>query len=179
MYNFERDKDKYFQLGRVVKVHGYKGELVILLDTDNPEEYANIEALFLNIDGSLVPFWITSIRINENLAVVNLDDITEKESAIRLLKKEVFLPIQDLQILEDNDFYFHEIIGFSVHDKKHGNIGMVADVLERPEQELIRILKGETEILIPLTDDMIRKVDRKKKTLHISTPDGLIELYIE
>jgi len=179
MYNFERDKDKYFQLGRVVKVHGYKGELVILLDTDNPEEYANLEALFLNIDGSLVPFWVTSIRINENLAVVNLDDITEKESAIRLLKKEVFLPIQDLQILEDNDFYFHEIIGFSVQDKKHGNIGMVADVLERPEQELIRILKGETEILIPLTDDMIRKVDRKKKTLHISTPDGLIELYLE
>ena len=179
MYNFERDKDKYFQLGRVVKVHGYKGELVILLDTDNPEEYANLKALFLNIDGSLVPFWITSIRINENLAVVNLDDITEKESAIRLLKKEVFLPIQNLQILEDNDFYFHEIIGFSVQDKKHGNIGMVADVLERPEQELIRILKGETEILIPLTDDMIRKVDRKNKTLHIITPDGLIELYIE
>ena len=179
MYNLKKDKEKYFQLGRVIKVHGYKGELVLLLETDNPEDYASLETIFLNIDGSLVPFWIKSIRINDNLAVVSLDDITEKEAAIRLLKKEVFLPIQDLHILEGNDFYFHEIIGFSVYDENHGDIGIVEDVLERPEQELIRIMKGKTEVLIPLTDDMISKVDRKKKTLHITTPDGLIDLYLE
>jgi len=179
MYNFETDRGEYFQLGRVIKVHGYRGEMVILLETDKPEDYAKLETIFLNIDGSLVPFWIRSIRINDNLAIISLDDITEKESAIRLLKKEVFLPIKDLHTLEENDFYFHEIIGFSVRDKKHGDIGKVEDVLERPEQELIRILKGKTEILIPLTNDMISKVDRKKKILHIITPDGLIDLYLE
>ncbi|MEE4255872.1 MAG: ribosome maturation factor RimM [Bacteroidales bacterium] len=179
MYNFETDKGEYFQLGRVIKVHGYRGELVVLLETDKPEDYAKLETIFLNIDDSLVPFWIRSIRINDNLAIISLDDITEKESAIRLLKKEVFLPIQELHELEGNDFYFHEIIGFSVVDKKYGDIGMVEDILERPEQELIRILKDNKEILIPLTDDMIRKVDRKKKTLHIITPDGLIDLYLE
>lgn len=178
MYNFEKDKENYFQLGRVIKVHGYKGEVVILLDTDRPEYYATLESIFLNIDNSLVPFWIKNIHINDNLAIVSFEDITERDEAIKLLKKEVFLPMQDLHALEENDFYFHEIIGFSVHDQKHGDIGMVEDVLERPEQELIRILKDKKEILIPLTDDMIRKVDRKNKVLHLITPDGLIDLYL-
>jgi len=178
VYNLEKEKEKYFQLGRVIKIHGYKGELVILLDTDTPEGYANLKSVFLNIDDSLVPYWINTIRINDKLAIVSFDDISSRDDAIRMLKKEVYLPLEDLQTLTGDDFYFHEIIGYRVHDKHHGDIGIVEDVLERPEQELLRIMKGKKEVLIPLTDDMIRKVDRKQQVLHIITPEGLIDLYL-
>jgi 16S rRNA processing protein RimM len=178
VYNLEKEKEKYFQLGRVIKIHGYRGELVILLDTDSPEGYANLKSVFLNIDDSLVPYWINTIRINDKLAIVSFDDISSRDDAIRMLKKEVYLPLEDLQTLEGDDFYFHEIIGYRVHDKHHGDIGIVEDVLERPEQELLRIMKGKKEVLIPLTDDMIRKVDRKQQVLHIITPEGLIDLYL-
>ena len=78
----------------------------------------------------------------------------------------------------ENEFYFHEIIGYEVQDKRHGFIGCVEEILDRPEQEIIRILKGKKEILVPLTDEMISKIDRKKKILILDTPEGLVDLYL-
>ena len=179
MYNLEKEKDNYYHLGRVLKVHGYKGEVVFLLDTDKPEEYEGLDKVFLNMDGALVPWFIKNIRISDKLAIVKLEDISNPDQAAKLLKKDIYLPLDSLGELSGNDFYYHEIIGFSVQDKRLGDIGIVEEVLERKEQELIRILKGKNEILIPLVDDMIRKVDRKRKILHINTPEGLIDIYLE
>lgn len=178
MYNFTKEKDNYFQLGRVIKTHGYKGEVVFLLDTDRPDQYSGLKMVFLNMEGSLVPWFIENIRINDNLAIVSLEDIKGPEQASLLLKKDIYLPADELDTMEGSDFYFHEIVGYSVHDKKHGDIGRLEEILDRPEQELLRILKGQKEILVPLTDEMIHKIDRKKKILHIKAPDGLIDLYL-
>lgn len=179
MYNLEKEKDNYFCLGRVIKLHGYKGEVVFLLDTDNPWEYSELDKVFLNMDGSLVPWFIKNIRISEKLAIVALEDISDPDQAGKLLKKDIYLPLDSLDELQGNDFYYHEIIGFGVHDKRLGDMGTVEEVLERPEQELIRIMKEKKEILIPLVNDMIRRVDRKKKILYLDTPEGLIDLYLE
>jgi 16S rRNA processing protein RimM len=178
MYNLETDKNAYFCLGKVIKTHSYKGEIVILLDTDDPEAYSGLDTIFVDMDKSLVPWFVEKIRIMNDLATIKLEGITELEQAKIFLKKDVYLPIENLSEMGKNEFYFHEIIGFEVHDKQHGHIGRVEEILDRPEQEIIRILNGKNEILIPLTDEMISKIDRKKKILVLDTPEGLIDLYL-
>jgi len=179
MYNLNSDKDQYFCLGKVIKTHGYKGEVVFYLDTDKPEAYSKLDMVFINMDASLVPWFIEDIRIKDDLAVVKLEDVSGPEEAREFMKKEIYLPIGQLDQLGKKDFYFHEIMGYLVRDKHHGEIGVVEEILERPEQELIRILKGKKEILVPLTDEMILKIDRKNKILLLDTPSGLIDLYLE
>ncbi|MCX6266534.1 MAG: ribosome maturation factor RimM, partial [Bacteroidetes bacterium] len=88
------------------------------------------------------------------------------------------LPITELPTLKGNQFYFHEIVGFQVVDQNHGNIGRIEDILELPHQSLFQIRYGEKEILIPIVDDIIQKVDRRKKLLMIEAPSGLIEIYL-
>lgn len=178
MYNLDKDKDSYFSLGRFLKTHGYKGELVLLLDSDSPEEYTDLNTIFVDMDGSLVPWFIETIGIKEDLATVKLEDISGPDQAKDFIKRDVYLPLEKLGDLKGKDFYFHEIIGFEVKDKAHGNIGKVEEILDRPEQEIIRIVSGKKEILIPLTDQMISKIDRRKKILHLDTPEGLIDLYL-
>ena len=63
-------------------------------------------------------------------------------------------------------------------DQNHGNIGVIGDILELPHQSLFQVQHGEKEILIPIVDDIIQKVDRKKKVLMIEAPAGLIEIYL-
>ncbi len=179
MYNLNSDKDQYFRLGKVIKTHGYKGEVVLLLETDNPDAYAGMDMIFINMDASLVPWFIEDIRINDKMALVKLEDVSDPEQARTFMKKEVYLPLDQLDPLGGTEFYFHEIVGYQVRDKVHGEIGRVEEILERPEQELIRILKGEKEILVPLTDEMILDVDRKNKILLLDTPSGLIDLYLD
>ena len=178
MYNLEKEKDSWFCLGKFIKVHGYKGEVVLLLDTDSPEKYSGLDVLFVDMEGSLVPWFIEDISIIEDLATLQLEEVTGPDEARNFLKKNVYLPVEKLGKLEGKEFYFHEIIGYSVEDKKHGYIGKVEEILDRPEQEIIRILSGKKEILIPLNDHLISKLDRKKKVLHLDTPEGLIDLYL-
>jgi 16S rRNA processing protein RimM len=86
--------------------------------------------------------------------------------------------LSELPPLEGNKFYFHEIKDFRVVDVAHGKIGVVDGVLDLPQNPLIKIIFKEKEILIPITDDIIKKVDRKNKEISIDAPDGLIDIYL-
>ncbi|NQT78704.1 MAG: 16S rRNA processing protein RimM [Bacteroidetes bacterium] len=179
MYNLLLEKDQYFCLGRIIKTSGYRGKLVFLLETDDPTAYDHLEMVFIDIENSLVPWFIQAFDLVNDQAIVKLEDIDTLETARDFVKRDIYLPIDKLKSPEGNKFYFHEVIGYKALDINYGEIGKVAEILDRPEQKIIRILFNEKEILVPLTDEMISKVDMKKKILYLKTPPGLIELYLE
>ena len=80
--------------------------------------------------------------------------------------------------LDEDEFYYKEIIGFKLVDVTKGAIGEISDVLEYPTQAVIQVMKDGKEILIPIHDDIIEKVDKKSKTLTVNTPEGLIDMYL-
>ncbi|MFZ4772329.1 MAG: ribosome maturation factor RimM [Ferruginibacter sp.] len=77
-----------------------------------------------------------------------------------------------------SEIYSIEIEGYAVIDSACGEIGFVRTVLEMPQQALLWIDFNGKEILIPVVDEIVKKVDRKTKTIHIEAPEGLIELYL-
>lgn len=170
--------DDCFLLGYVIKPHGLKGEVTILLDVDFPEAYREMESVFLEIDQRLVPFFISAISISANRAVVRFEDIDTFEQAESLKGCALYLPDNILPELEDDQFYFHEIIGFTVIDKATGPIGTVKDVYASGKQDLLAIDHDGTEVLVPVIDEIVRKVDRSSNTLHIVLPDGLLDIYL-
>ncbi|HRG39170.1 MAG TPA: 16S rRNA processing protein RimM, partial [Bacteroidia bacterium] len=74
-------------------------------------------------------------------------------------------------------FYFHEMPGYTVHDKNHGDIGTVQEVMDFPQQAIFKIKKDAFEILVPARDEFIIRIDRDKKHLEIEAPEGLIDIY--
>ncbi len=167
-----------FQLGKITKPFGYKGEVVFFLDVDDPTDYAELDSVFVEIGGKLLPYFIEEINIKGNKAVVRFEDVTAEESG-KLVGKNLFLPLSVLPKLTGKKFYFHEIINFAVVDAKKGDIGNIASVIDFPAQPLFQIMKDETEILIPIRDQIIDKVDRENKTIYISAPEGLIDIYLQ
>lgn len=174
------DKQDCYKLGHVSKLHGVKGEVVIVLDVDDATRYKKLESVFIEINGQLVPFFIEGITIKNKQAIVKLDGINTTDQASMINNMEVYLPLSLLPKLNDNTFYFHEIIGFTVNDKTHGNIGTVEAVLEFPGQNIIQVRDGnKNEILIPLRNEFIIKIDRENKSLNVNTPEGLIDVYLK
>lgn len=171
------EKKDCFYLGRVTKPWGTKGQLQLFLDVDAPEEYAALDAAFVEHKGTLVPFFFHIDQLTGNRAVATVEEMTPDE-ALALVGHELYLPLTLLPKLEGNKFYFHEIIGFRVVDSVYGDIGTVGQVIEYPAQPLFQIIKNGTEILIPVIDPVIERVDREAKTIFITAPNGLIELYL-
>ncbi|MDG1779295.1 MAG: ribosome maturation factor RimM [Flavobacteriaceae bacterium] len=173
-------KEDCFYLGKIVKKYSFKGELLMKLDTDQPEIYEHLDALFLDINNSLIPYFIERSQLHKSdLLRIKFEDVSSESAAEELLKKEVYLPLDLLPELEGNAFYYHEIIGFHVVDENFGSVGLISGVNDSTAQVLLEIDRNGKEILIPLNDDIIRVVDRNKKTVTVATPPGLIDLYLE
>ncbi|MBL1280954.1 MAG: 16S rRNA processing protein RimM [Fluviicola sp.] len=174
------NKKDCFHLGRIAKLHGFKGEVSLFLDVTNPEDYVSLDAIFIDLDDYLTPFFIESFKLkNKGFAAMKLEGVTDENAAKLLLRKEVYLPAQILPELEGLNFYDHEVVGFAVIDEKAGNVGVIEQVVDLKVNPLLQITKDGKEILIPLLKDLVKKVDRKKKELHILAPEGLIDLYLE
>jgi len=174
-----RKKDCFY-LGIVARRHSFRGEVVIVLDTDEPHLYKNMESVFLAFGKKLIPFFIEkSIPQKGNHLRVKFEDINNEEDANSILKSEVFLPLKFLPKLTGAKFYFHEVIGFKVIDKHFGNIGVLESINDSGSQVLLEIKHNSVQILIPMIDKFIKKIDRENKKLHIEAPQGLIDLYLK
>ena len=164
-------------LGRITKPWGVKGQLVLFLDVDTPEDYLDLDSAVVEAKGQLVPHFFHIDTINGNKAIATFEDITPEQVGA-LVGHELYLPLDLLPKLDGNRFYFHEVVGFRVVDSQYGDIGTLEQVIEYPAQPLFQVMKNGTEILIPVIDEVIDNVDRTNKTIYITAPNGLIDLYI-
>ncbi|MFC2124246.1 ribosome maturation factor RimM [Bacteroidota bacterium] len=172
------DIDSCFQLGHVTKVHGIKGEVVAYLDVDDPGRYKNLESVLVGTKQGLVPFFVESIRIRDTNATIKFDGVDSIEGAGNLKSCELYLPLDLLPDLDDDQFYFHEIIGFSIIDKNLGKLGEIKNVYDSGAQVLIAINHQGKEILFPLNNDLIIRVNKQEKVMEVDLPEGLVNLYI-
>ncbi|WP_339751607.1 ribosome maturation factor RimM [uncultured Winogradskyella sp.] len=173
-------KEDCFYLGKIVKKYSFKGELLAKLDTDEPDIYDNLDAIFIDLRGNLIPFFVQSSQLHKSeLLRLKFEDVDTEADADALMKTELYLPLDLLPKLEGNKFYFHEVIGFTIKDENFGEVGILKSINDSTAQSLFEIDRDGIEILIPMNDEFIVEVDRINKTIEVNTPEGLIDLYIE
>lgn len=171
--------DACYQLGYVIKKHGTKGEVSIFLDVDNPQEYSNLESVFVEINQKLVPFFIDTIQIRDSKAVVQFEDVDTQEEAATLKSKALYLPISTLPQLEQGQFYYHQIVDYVIIDQNLGQIGTVTSVVSTDRQDLIVVDHKGKEVLIPITNEIVGEADHELQQISVNLPDGLLDVYLD
>lgn len=172
------NREDCFLLGYFSKVSGRDNRMVLQMETDTPDFYRSMTGLFADLNGTLTPFFVKSARVQPPSAlVVEIEDIDEN-LAQELVGKEVFLPLVSLPRLKGKKFYFHEVVGYRVFDKQKGELGILESIYDRASQAVFKVMHEKTEILIPVADDLIERVDHENKELHLDCPEGLIDLYL-
>lgn len=170
-------KAECFYVGTVVRKYSFKGELLVKIDSDDPEIYLNLESLFVELPSGLVPFFIHKCKLHKSsLLRIDFEEINNEEEAESLIKKNLYLPLNLLTPLEGKKFYYHEIIGFNLNEKNK-KIGVISNIIEHGVQALFEVIDDEEKShLIPIHDDLIIKVDRDNKTILVQLPEGLLNL---
>ena len=166
-------------MGKVVKTHGLKGEMTLKVEADDPSAYLDMKHFFLEINKVLTPFFVEKITMSGDKFFISIQDVKTIEAAQHLVGKTVYLPLKMLPKLSGKQFYYHEIVGFTVVDTEKGELGPVTEVLEYPTQAILQVMKDKKEILIPILDQVIQNVDRDKRILTITAPEGLIDMYLQ
>jgi 16S rRNA processing protein RimM len=170
--------DDCYQLGYVIKTHGLKGEVQILLDVDDPSQYQKLESMFVLRNNSLVPFFIEHIQVIGKKAILKLEDIENIDEAKVFVSNEIYLPLALLPPIEDGGYYLHQLVGMELHDKGNA-IGDVTEIYEMGPQNMISILHQGKEVLVPLIDEIIKKVDLERNVIDADLPEGLVDVFLE
>jgi 16S rRNA processing protein RimM len=172
-------KEDCFYLGKIAKKFSFKGEVLIYLDTDEPELYENMESVFVEFNKNLVPFFIENSSLHKNdFLRVQFEDVDTEAEADTLIGCDIYLPLSMLPKLEGNKFYFHEVIGFEIEDKRIGVFGKIVSINDSTAQPLFEVVNGSVEILVPMIDQFLVKIDRENKKVVMDLPEGLVEMYL-
>lgn len=172
-------KEDCFYLGKIAKKFSFKGEVLIYLDTDEPELYEDMESIFVEFNKNLVPFFIENSSLHKNdFLRVKFEDVDSEADADEIINCEVYLPISMLPKLEGNKFYYHEVIGFEIEDQRLGVFGKIVSINDTSAQPLFEVINGNVEILVPMIDQFLVKIDRDHKKVIMNLPEGLVEMYL-
>ena len=173
------DTNQFFLLGYVSKKHGYKGNIVLFIDTDHPSYYHSIKNIWIIVNGVNTPFIIENTKIlKEDQLVLTLKNI-DLEKSERLLKKEVYIPSSQVPVLDEEQYFNRTVIDFKIFNNNNDYIGLIEEIIEIPNNTIIQTTVNGSEVLIPFNENTLIKLKKNKKELTIEIPDGLIELYTD
>ena len=159
-------------IGRITKTYGFEGAVVVRSESGITGEPEQGEPVFVVIDGIPVPFFTReSFSPAPDTLVISFDDYLTSESVSSLKGCEVRISGEAEQSNE-----LAGLDGYTLTDSNSGFRGTVRSVLQNPGQLLAIVSTHSGEILVPLHPDLITTIDRKKKTIEMSLPEGLIQL---
>ncbi|UYZ59152.1 ribosome maturation factor RimM [Hymenobacter latericus] len=174
--------DECYELGFVVKAHGLKGQLVAELDVDNIEDYLGAEEVYVERpvgSGKLYRFEVQRLSVQAGTRVLlKLKNVDRIEDAELFRGLKLYRPLSDLPELDEDQFYFHDVVGYTVVDANLGKLGIVESFYEMPEQDLLAMNYQGKEVLIPVVDELVQYADEEARELHVTLPEGLLDVYL-
>jgi 16S rRNA processing protein RimM len=169
---------EYFNIGKFVAIHGLKGELLLKHGLGKKTSLKGLQAIFIEEKkNSFLPWFIEATKIkSDNEVYIKLEGINTREAAIKLSQKMVWLAEADHKKFASKNSP-SSLLGYMIINNNEP-LGKILELIEQPHQLLCRLeIKGK-EVLIPLHDDSLQKVDHKKKEVIVELPDGLLEIYL-
>ena len=165
-------------VGRIARAHGIRGQVIVSLDTDFPEERFRPGAeLFIERNGAIQTLTLTSVRFHRDRPVIGIAGVETMNDAEALAGCELRVPVDRLAPLPGGTFYRHDLIGCRVETPAGELVGTVENVEGTLSgSRLVVAAASRGEVLIPLVANICIAVDPAAKRIVIDPPDGLLEL---
>ena len=160
------------EIGYFSKPHGVKGQLI--LRTSVGVLLGDLKVLFVEVSGAKAPYFLSGFQENNVGIIISLEDIDAVEKARLLIGKKVF--IDALLVVEEEGET--QYLDFELIDKQHGLLGKIISMSDNGQQLLIIINHEGKEIILPLVEEFIEKIDETGKKIYFNAPAGLIDLYL-
>ena len=165
---------KLNKVGTIVSTHGIKGEVKVKSETSF-DRFKIGSKLFLKKDESLKEIFIDSHRVHKNLDLITFNEYKNINDVLNYIGSDIYIDVEDLDELDDGEYYFDDLIGLTVYDDKGKKLGEVIDLNEVPQGIILELKKLDNTIaLIPFVDEFIKEVDLEAKKIIITPIEGLL-----
>jgi 16S rRNA processing protein RimM len=175
--------DETYQLGYIIKTHGLRGQVVAEFEVDDLTAYKKLKTIYLAFPAApakLQAYDVEKVQPQAGTRVLlKFKGIERIEEAEPLRGAQLYLPLTELPALDDDQFYFHDVIGFTVVDENLGTLGTVENFYELPQQDVLAMRYQGQEVLIPVVDELVSHADMEAKQIFVNLPEGLLDIYLK
>jgi 16S rRNA processing protein RimM len=166
----------HVKIGTVVSKHGYKGDIKINISSFNLNTFPDLAHLFIELDGSYIPFSINEIRsFSKNILIVKLKEINSEKEVDEIIHKNIYVDSTKIESKKDSGFFYDDLINFNVF-KDSQKIGTVESINTDLPQPVFEVKYDSRLVLIPIHQDLIKEIDKENNIIHLDIPDGLLEI---
>mgnify|MGYP000160858148 CR=1 FL=1 len=170
--------NEYINIGKLVAVFGLQGELILKHGLQKKLTFKKGDVIFLEMQKqSYLPYFVEGSKARtDDETLLLLEGVSTKEAAKLLVRKQVWLAEESFRKIAKANAPI-ALIGFMVVNEG-APLAQVEEVIEQPHQVLLRITYRDKEVLIPLHAETLDSIDKKKKEVHVTLPEGLLEIYL-
>jgi len=163
-------------LGKIIKSYGFDGALTIKTETGFEGNIPEMESVFLETDGKLVPFLVSSYEFVDNSLIrVTFDGYDSLGKVRGFIGSKVFLT--SAIKTEDPEDDLNRFKGYRISTTCNDHLGTISEIIENPGQILLDVQTPRDEkILIPFHQDLIVRIDKRRKVITMDLPEGLMEI---
>lgn len=163
-------------VGRIVKPHGIRGELLIEPLTESNDRFAAGAVVWVGDPGGTTRrATVATVRPSRDWLIISLRGVGDRTEAERLRGALISIPAGVARPLEAGRYYPHEIEGFDVVDEKGVALGTLTGVLENPANDVWVVRSGDRDVLVPAVNSIVRSVDTEKRIIIVNAIPGLFE----
>ena len=174
------DRDQMVCIGRISGAHGMQGEVKAVVLTDSPEHYTKLGEVLVDAVRGLKAYRLEDSRMVGGQWVLRLNEVATREAAEALKGAELLVVAEHTAPPKDDEYYTADLVGCAVVTVGGVAVGSVSGVLDTGAQPLLQVKPSGhgqgSEILVPMTGDIVKEVQLDRRTIRIDPPPGLLEL---
>jgi len=158
--------EKKLLVGKINGFFGVQGWIKIFSYTEPRKNILKYQPWYFIDDGTYKAIEMTTGRKQSKTIVAHLKGIDNKDQAVQLIGKSLYIDKDQLPQLDDNEHYWHELVGFRVINKDGIDLG-VADYLVDTGSNNVLVIKGNKEYWIPYIEPYLVSIDKKNRVINV------------
>ena len=171
----QRDRDTWVDVGRVTKVFGLKGEVVVHFFGDSPARFDPGNRVHLLAGDERRVLRIAARRQMPKKLVVRFEGCERVEDAEPYVGGLLQVQVADLPPLAEGEFYHHELIGLRVFAADGRLLGVLEEIIVTPSNDVYCVRGEGRETLVPAIGDAIARIDPRTGEMVLKDLKGLVE----
>ena len=165
---------EFLEVGKIINTHGLRGDVKIVTWTDYPEDFEEIEKVYIKRKTGDEVLNIANVKYQKNNIIVKFKEIADINEAEKYKNLVVYADREDLPELEEGAHYIADLIGLTVVDEKGEVIGELVDVFNTGANDIYDVKRsGKKNLLLPVIDEVVKDIDLESKKITVHVMEGL------
>lgn len=165
----------YISIGKVAQTYGIQGYLKVMSFSGVPDRFLKLKTIYMEIDQEMRGFIVEDAKLQHMATLLKLRGVDTREAARFLVKKELWVPEDQMIDLPEDTFFVHDLVGLKVFDTAQQYLGELQEVMQNTGNDIYVVREDDREILVPAVSEFVKEINLQEGKMVVQLIEGMAD----